>query len=241
MREWEEASSEPESAEQSMVSHQERSQEPPDLETVLHLMWDRLEKLEADRRRLQRAATIALAGLAVVIAAFAANLLASVRSDDPSGPMILKDSAGIVRARLETDAETGATVLQLLGSDGRPQAKLAADDSGSGLTFYDREGDPRLRMGVVSETPTLDLIDKAEAKQTRHDLGSGRTTSRRLAGDDEPYPPEERARPGRRAQGVVSKYHRLPAPSRSTTCWPGTLGCSSGVSSRVDDAPGGPG
>jgi len=144
--------------------------EPPELETVMHLMWDRIERLETEKRAFKRylawGAAILLLGTATL------GAISWTRADrtELARDLVLKDAGGRIRARLDVDVVTGATTLQLIDQNGHPQAMLAAAAAGPALTFYGRDGKPRLRMGLAAESPMVEVGDAKGARMTRVDL-----------------------------------------------------------------------
>jgi hypothetical protein len=205
--------------------------ETPDLESVMHLIWDRLDALEAERRRVRRTAICCAAAL-VVIAVLWTGL---PRGDGAGTPIVLRDSSGHVRAKLEADPESGNTVFQLVGADGNPQALLGSDATGPMLTFFDKQGSARMRIGLEAETdaPVVDVIDKNGGPQGRVNLVSARATA---VGTTPPAPSVG-------VRYVSAKTWRQSHPSIPLTrgpgsfmCPPGTLGC--GRMSRAERPPG---
>ena len=146
------------------------SSEAPDLETVMHLIWDRLDEAEARRRRERRL----VVGVAAVVLAIAV-LWTGMPGHDPSGmPIVMRDGNGQMRARFHTDPESGRTQFHLFDVDGKQQAVLGTDVAGPALTFYDRAGSPRMRVGLEekSEAPIIDVVDATSGAQSRVDLVS---------------------------------------------------------------------
>jgi hypothetical protein len=187
----------------------------PQLEAVMHLIWDRIEALEAEKRSLRR---IVMAGLAA--AAIAIVVAAIIFSTRPSPrDVALRDAAGRVRARFEVDSQNGATSLQLLDENGRAQAILAAGDAGPTLSFFDRQGKARLRMGLATDLPVVDVIDAKFGRTTRIDLANPAPTavvSEAAAG------PASRV-VASRGRGPSSGLARVQYPA----CGRGALGCYS--------------
>jgi hypothetical protein len=98
-----------------------------------------------------------------------------------------------------------------------PQALLGSDIAGPMLTFFDKQGSARMRLGLEdgSEAPIVDVVDQTTGAQSRVDLVS-------LQG--------ARAVPLPARNGVVrqasSRRSRPPRYVYSPACQPGTLGCS---------------
>ena len=190
--------------------------EAPDLEAVMHLIWDRLDAAEGERRRSRRnAASIAALVLAVAV------LWTGFPSRSTNGaPFLLRDGDGHVRARFDTDPESGRTTFQFVDAAGTPQAVIGSDVAGPMLTFYDKKGSARMRLGLEdgSEAPIVDVVDDLTGAQSRVDFVSLR--------DARAIP-----LPGRNP-GVREASSRGPRPSRIVTyrrnpaCQPGTLGCA---------------
>jgi hypothetical protein len=188
----------------------------PDLETVMHLMWDRIEGLESDKRSLRRMIAFGLATLLLATGVLGAIFVAHPgRSRNPRD-LAVTDGAGRVRARLAVDSQNGATTLQLLDEDGHAQAILAAGAAGPALSFYDRDR-ARLRIGLASKSPILDVFDAKSGRTTRIDL----TTP----------PPAAAAVPRRRpgSTSTMASRDRNPAPrfvdAKGRPCGSATLGC----------------
>ena len=82
--------------------------------------------------------------------------------------------SGHVRARFHTDPESGRAQFQLFDVDGKQQAVLGTDVAGPALTFYDKAGSPRMRVGLEeeSEAPIVDVVDATSGAQSRVDLAS---------------------------------------------------------------------
>ena len=196
------------------------SEAGPKLEAVMHLMWDRIEALEAQKRSLQRMVIIGVAAVAAVAMAAAVASSSRTRADD----VALRDHAGRVRARFAVDSQSDATTLQLIDAKGHPQAVLATGKTGPTLSFYDDGGNARLRMGLATDSPVVDVMDAKLGETTRIDLAQPPPTAVALRqAQDEPAG----ARPQRvvtyRSRGSSSPYAR----SRYPLCGPGTLGCYS--------------
>jgi len=188
--------------------------ESPDLESVMHLIWDRLDAAEAERRRSRRNA----AGFAAVVLAVAV-LWTGMPSKSSGGPLALRDGNGNVRARFDIDPESGRTTLQLVDAIGLPQAVLGTDVAGPMLTFYDKQGSARMRFGLEdgSEAPIIDVVDQTTGAQSRVDLVSLRQ-ARTL-----PLPPKDPV-----VRQASTRGSRLPKVTYTTNpaCQPGTLGCA---------------
>jgi hypothetical protein len=194
--------------------------ESPDLESVMHLIWDRLDAVEAERRRVRRAA----AGVAAVVLAIAV-LWTGMPGHSPTGtPIVMRDGDGHVRARIDTDPESGRTVFSLVGTDGAPQAVLGTDVAGPMLTFYDKQGSARMRIGLEegSEAPIVDVVDTANGAQSRVNLVSLR------AAQAIPLSPASTSAGVRRVSTRGSRSSRPVTQSASageSSCRPGVLGC----------------
>ena len=147
----------------------------PQLETVMHLMWDRIESLEADRRSLRRMIALGLAAVVLI-----AGVLGAIFTHGGRNPrdLAVTDGAGRVRARLGIDSHSGATTLQLLDAEGHTQAILAAEAAGPALSFYDRNGTAKLRLGLASKSPILDVVDAKGRPCAPATLGCRRNDAR---------------------------------------------------------------
>ena len=203
------------------------TQAEPDLETVMHLIWDRLEGLQEERRRSRYhaavLATVALAA-AVLWAGFAS------RTQAPE-PVLLRDAHGNVRARFDVDSGSGRTTFQLVDAKGTPRAVLGADVAGPMLTFYDKYGTARMRVGLEegSEAPIVDVVDRATGAASRVNL-----VDLRDAHPEVLPPPKPVRRVAARASqtGARETTEEAAAPpqdprrSSYAVCLPGTLGCS---------------
>ena len=189
----------------------------PELEAVMHLMWDRLEALDKEKRSLR---WIMAFGLVTVLVFGAISVTRAGRGQTPRD-MLLTDGAGRVRARLGVDPRNSATTLELLDESGRPQAVLGAGAAGPALTFYDRSGSAKMQFGIVSESPILEITDGK----------SGRTRRIDLAGPPPLVVTSEPQQPTRPARTVASRDPN-PVPrfttSRGRGCPAGTLGCLGG-------------
>ncbi|HSD11208.1 MAG TPA: hypothetical protein VLF14_09500, partial [Candidatus Binatia bacterium] len=86
----------------------------PDLEAVMHLMWDRIEGLEADKRSLRRMIGGGLATGVLVAAVLGGFLIVHAGASRSARDLAVTDAAGRVRARLGVDSRSGATTLQLM-------------------------------------------------------------------------------------------------------------------------------
>jgi hypothetical protein len=187
----------------------------PQLETVMHLMWDRIEGLEAAGRSLRRMIAIGLATAMLIAGVLGAFFAHAGRSRNPRD-LAVTDGAGRVRARLGVDSQSGATTLQLLDEEGHAQAILAAGAAGPALSFYDRDGRAKLRIGLTSKSPILDVVD-AKGSRTTVDL----TTPQ----------PRAAAVPARRTRSTstLASRDRSFSPrfvdAKGRPCEPGTLGC----------------
>jgi len=189
--------------------------EAADLETVMHLIWDRLDGVEAERRRARRnAAGVAIAVLAIAV------LWTGIPYRSHGDPFLLRDGDGHVRARLETDPESGRTTFQLVDAEGAPQAVLGSDVAGPALTFYDKQGSARMRVGLEdgSEAPIVDVVDQSTGEQSRVDLVSLRDARAMPLPSRDPRIRQASTRGARPAPDVT--YRLNPA------CLPGTLGCA---------------
>jgi hypothetical protein len=201
----------------------------PDLETVMHLIWDRLEALQEQRRRSQHHAavfaTVALAAL-VLWAGF------PTRTPAPE-PLVVRDARGNVRARFDVDPASGRTTFQLVDVKGKPQAVLGADVAGPTLTFYDREGTARMRVALEHDTeaPIVDVVDRATGAASRVNLVDLRNSHPELLPPPQ-KPPVRRgtARAPRtrssETTAAAAAPSRAPRQSSYAVCLPGTLGCS---------------
>jgi len=201
--------------------------ETPDLETVMHLIWDRLDAAEAERRRTRRNA----AAFATVVLAVAVLWTGIPYKSTAGGPLLMRDGDGNVRARVDTDPESGRTTFQLVDKAGTPQAVLGTDVAGPMLTFYDKQGSARMRLGLEdgSQAPIIDVVDRESGDQSRVDLVDLREARSVPLPSKEPtvrQASSRRSRPSR----PVTYYTANPA------CQPGTLGCSRYT--RVDRWPG---
>ena len=203
------------------------AKESPDLESVMHLIWDRLDGIEAERRRTRRTAAIfATSVLAIAV------LWTGFPDRRPDGaPVLLRDEAGNVRARVDVDAESGRTTFELVDKSGAPQAVLGTDVAGPMLTFYDTSGAARMRIGLEdeSEAPIVDVVDKVSGEQSRVSLVSLRE-ARSL-----PLPPVN-APEIRQVSVTADRPARQRRVIRYSTCAPGVLGCQR--ISRVERSPG---
>ena len=185
------------------------SDDAPELETVMRVMWDRIDGLESQKRTLRRTvfglgATVLVIGISSVIA------FQSARSAQAQGRLALTDGAGRVRARLDLDSRTGEPRLQLLDGSGRPQAVLAAEPAGPALSFYGDNGTPRMRIALVSESPVFEVLD-----------ASGRHLAAVAFTSPAAPPPELATQP--RARRSTPRL----LDARSGDCALGALGCES--------------
>jgi hypothetical protein len=187
----------------------------PQLETVMHLMWDRIEGLEAARRSLRRMMAFGLATNVIVAAALGAIIFHGEKRQNPRD-LAVSDGAGRVRARLGVNAQSGATTLQLLDEEGHAQAILAAGAAGPALTFYDRDSRAKLRIGLASKSPILEISD-ANGRPATIDLKTP--------------PPPAATVTARRTRPTSTVATRDPSSTprfvdaKGRPCAPATLGC----------------
>ncbi len=141
----------------------------------------RITDLESRQRRLQRAGWLTMISLLLAVMAAALHVRQDRHALD-TRELVLRDAQGNVRSRFAVQEETGTASLQLLdlqgrttasleasdaGSrslrfydpDGKLQAQLIADHAGPGLTLYHDGGKPRLWVGVLGQSPSVELID----------------------------------------------------------------------------------
>ena len=187
----------------------------PQLETVMHLMWDRIEALEGYGRSLRRIVAFGLATVVLVAGVLVAIFAHAGGSRNPRD-LAVTDGAGRVRARLEVDSKSGATTFQLLDPEGHAQAILAAGEAGPVLGFYDRDGEAALRIGLASRLPILEIID-AKGGRTTIDLTNPRPAAATVPA----------RRPG--STSTVASRNRSSAPrfvdAKGRPCWSGSVGC----------------
>jgi len=193
------------------------SDDAPELETVMRVMWDRIDGLESQKRVLRR--TVFGLGAAVLVVGISSVIaFQGARAAQAQGRLALTDGAGRVRARLDLDSRTGEPRLQLLDASGRPQAVLAAEPAGPALSFYGGNGTPRMRMALVSESPVLEVLDASG----RH-LAPVAFTS--------PAPPPPVLAPPSPSRRSTSRL----LDARSGGCGLGALGCESYGRARYGD------
>src|SRR2546423_5426455 len=98
----------------------------PELEAVMHLMFDRIEALDAEKRSLKRMTAFGFATLLVLGLLGGLFVARAARVQIAPHDVLLTDGAGRVRARLGIDPRSAATTLQLLDESGRAEAVLGA-------------------------------------------------------------------------------------------------------------------
>lgn len=138
--------------------------EGPDLEAVMDVMWNRIESLESERRKLRR---VAAAGFAVAAVAIGLVAMRAPQDRDLAAPFVLQDAAGHVRARLAVDPATDQAVLRMFTADGAEQVSLASSGSGPALTLADAKSSNALRLVPGETPPVLDVADKDGSVERR--------------------------------------------------------------------------
>ena len=108
----------------------------PNPESTLEALSNRVAKLEAQNRRLKKA------GIALVIAATSIIAMgqAPVKRIVTADEFILKDSAGIVRAKLGFAGVSNEPTLTLIDANGRERANLTTE----AIEFADSTGTTRV-------------------------------------------------------------------------------------------------
>lgn len=205
------------------------SAEAPDLETVMHLMWDRIEALESGRRKMRRA--VAAASL-VAIAALVVLSARTVGGPSESGPVVLRDLGGRIRARFEVDPQGDRTLLRMFAADGTEQVTLASSSDGPTLTFARGSTAQGLRIGLDTNAPIIDIVGQDGA--TEHRLvpvgtapaaAAATPANARESGESAPAAASVAHRPRVREAAARGSLLWFP-PQRKSNCQPGTLGCA---------------
>jgi hypothetical protein len=118
----------------------------------------------------------------------------------------------------------------LIDTDGTPQATLGADVAGPMLTFYDKQGAARMRVGLEdgTEAPIVDVVDRASGSQSRVSLVALREARSTPLPPPSPIVRRTVVRGWRPQRSVVTEASvARPVPARNyAVCAPGTLGCS---------------
>ena len=113
----------------------------------------RVAKLEKQNRWMKRAGGLALAAVACVF------LMGQGKEKGKAfevGALIIKDTAGIVRAKLTKSAD-GAPALMFFGKAGNPRMVL---NGAPALSLFDKASETRARLSVSADgTPSLTMHD----------------------------------------------------------------------------------
>jgi hypothetical protein len=119
----------------------------------------RIERLESQNSRLRKVIGITL----LVFAAIAVMGQQSPKgSEVVAQSFVLKDAAGLVRARWETKGH--AVIFRLFDTKEQPHLELLAADHGAIVTLGDATGRPRMMLGVQQQNgldeASVSLCDK---------------------------------------------------------------------------------
>lgn len=132
----------------------------------------RLQRLERESQRFNRATSIFIGGMAILLGLTVTLLVLFVkgpRTGDvvQARSFILRDGAGQVRATLGM-TEEGAAQFVLHDQAGHPRARFSVLSDGSpGLALVDSDGQPRAALGLLSdETITLVFADREGRSRT---------------------------------------------------------------------------
>ncbi len=190
--------------------------EGPDLEAVMDVMWNRIESLEGERRKLRR---VAVAGVAIAAVAIGIAALRTPEERDLAAPFVLQDAAGRVRARLAVDSTTDQAVLRMFAADGAEQVSLASSGSGPVLTLSDAKRSSALRLVPGGPSPIVDVADRDRSVERRA-----------VAPAPVAVPVADTAAAIRRPRVIETRGSSLWFPPQrrsrgSGYCHPGTLGC----------------
>jgi hypothetical protein len=142
----------------------------PDLETVLHVIWDRIEALDAYKRSIRLKMAFGLAAVLTFTATLGVFVLADTAWRKNPTELAIRDSEGRVRARLGIDSRNGAPMLRLLDERGHRQAALSTGVAGPALSLYDDVGSSSPRIGLNSRSPILEATDSRIGQTVRIDL-----------------------------------------------------------------------
>ena len=169
--------------------------EPPDLDFNSRI-FDRLEKLARQNRRLKIFGALILVVLGVILATQAYVLLRVYSPGLAVEDLVLRDPKGKIRAML--GVADGQVRLDLRDPEGHRRATLGLGDDGSpGLAFFDREQRVRAELNLGPDgDPKFTLRDK-----------------RSLEPQKEPKPPDDSAHqrpPG--GTGLGPEPGALPSP-----------------------------
>jgi len=140
----------------------EKVEPPPDLETVMHLIWDRLERLEADRRWLKRVTAVGFVGFFLTTSMFGAALFARTRPTEQGTPLVMTDAAS--KGLIDTAAVAGTFDPE---SDQVPPSFVGDQSGDSDKAERRSPAKPRnSRRGRVAErTPARALFIKIKPSQ----------------------------------------------------------------------------
>jgi hypothetical protein len=195
-------------------------------------IFDRLEKLARQNRRLKFIGAIILGVFGVILATQAYVLLRPHPPGLAAEALVVRDPKGNIRASLDTDG--GKVRLDLWDAQGHRRATLGLESEGTpGLAFYDQDQGLRaeLKLGLDG-APKFTLRDKASPQgQTElnapNDSGNQRQRGGAVSGSEEGTVASraEAVSPDRAAEAEVElvgsktdKYYHYP------TCkWAGVI------------------
>lgn len=125
----------------------------------------RLQRLERESQRFNRATSIFIGGMAILLGLTVTLLVLFVkgpRTGDivQARSFVLRDASGQVRATLGMTAE-GSAQFVLNDEAGHPRARLSVlSDGSAGLALVDAGGLPRAALGLLSDDISLVFADR---------------------------------------------------------------------------------
>jgi hypothetical protein len=157
--------------------------EMPDSREVQH----RLDRLERQNRRLERALLVAMAAVGalvflgltgpqkgdasaqtveaqkIILRDSRGRIRASLGASEAGGELVLYDADGDARVQLFTESDGSG--LKFFDHAGKPRAGLAEGSKVAGLAFYNPEGKEQAEVAVDVDGPIVALSDKQESRR----------------------------------------------------------------------------
>jgi hypothetical protein len=117
-------------------------------EPALEPLEAHIDRLEREARRTRKAMRLALVGAVAVVLMGQATPHRPPKSLEAE-EFVLRDSRGQVRAMLGTAQNSGATVLQIHGENGKPRTRITVSSDGtSSFEVLDSGEHVRVLLGV---------------------------------------------------------------------------------------------